>query len=76
MMLIVTRGGGSLEDLLAFNEEARARAIFRSKIPVISAVGHEVDYTIADFICDLRVSIPSAAAELVVPEGMKLLEDV
>lgn len=68
-LLIVGRGGGSMEDLWAFNEESVARAIFHSKLPVVSAVGHEIDFTIADFVADLRAATPSAAAELVAPDA-------
>jgi len=75
-VILVGRGGGSMEDLWAFNEEVVARAIFKSKIPVISCVGHEVDFTIADFVADLRAPTPSAAAELVVKNSQNTQEHI
>ncbi len=75
-VLIVGRGGGSMEDLWAFNEEQVARAIFASEIPVVTAVGHETDYTIADFVADLRAPTPSAAAELVAAETSAIIARV
>lgn len=75
-VLIVGRGGGTAEDLWAFNHESVARAIYNSRVPVISAVGHEVDFTIADFVADLRAPTPSAAAELVAPDCGQLWQSL
>jgi exodeoxyribonuclease VII large subunit len=75
-VIIVGRGGGSLEDLWAFNEEIVARAIYDSVVPVISAVGHEIDYTISDFVADQRAPTPTAAAEMVVPRKADLIEQI
>ena len=71
-LIVVTRGGGNIEDLWEFNEEIVARAIFHSAIPIVSAVGHEIDFTISDFVADLRAPTPSAAAELIVPDIIDL----
>ncbi|MEP6822978.1 MAG: exodeoxyribonuclease VII large subunit [Chthoniobacterales bacterium] len=75
-LIVITRGGGSIEDLWEFNEEIVARAIVDSPLPIVSAVGHEVDFTIADFVADLRAPTPSAAAELIVPDMLDLLRRV
>ena len=71
-LIVITRGGGSMEDLWEFNEEIVARAIFHSAVPIVSAIGHEIDFTISDFVADLRAPTPSAAAELIVPDIIDL----
>ena len=73
-VIIVGRGGGSIEELWAFNEEVVARAIFASRIPIVSAVGHETDFTIADFVADVRAATPTAAAEIVVPDQREIAQ--
>ena len=75
-VIVVTRGGGSIEDLWEFNEEIVARAIYHSAVPIVSAVGHEIDFTICDFVADLRAPTPSAAAELIVPDVIDLQRQI
>ena len=75
-IIVITRGGGSLEDLWTFNDERLARAIFDSHIPVVSAIGHEIDFTICDFVADLRAPTPSAAAEMIFPDKNVLLRNL
>lgn len=75
-IIVLCRGGGSIEDLQPFNDERLARAIYESKIPVVSAIGHEIDFTIADFVSDLRAPTPSAAAELLLPDARVLLDTI
>lgn len=75
-VIVLARGGGSLEDLWAFNEEIVARAIFKSKIPIVTGVGHETDFTIADFVADRRVSTPTAALEILLPDRIEILRQL
>jgi exodeoxyribonuclease VII large subunit len=75
-LIVITRGGGSIEDLWEFNEEIVARAIFDSAVPIVSAVGHEIDFTICDFVADLRAPTPSAASELIVPDVIDLQRQI
>ena len=75
-VLIVGRGGGSIEDLWPFNEDIDARAIFNSNVPIISAVGHEIDFTIADYVADMRAPTPTGAAEMAVPNITDLINHI
>jgi exodeoxyribonuclease VII large subunit len=75
-IVVIARGGGSLEDLWEFNDESLARTIFKYKIPIVSAIGHEVDFTICDFVADLRAPTPSAAAEMITPDIKELIENI
>jgi exodeoxyribonuclease VII large subunit len=75
-VILLSRGGGSLEDLMCFNDEKLARAIYDSQIPVVSAVGHEADYTIADFVSDLRAPTPSLGAKCLIPDASEIRERV
>ena len=74
-LVIIARGGGGAEDFLSFNDENVVRAVFQSKIPIISAIGHETDFTLLDFVADVRAATPTAAAEMAVPE-MSTIPDV
>jgi len=74
--IIIIRGGGSIEDLICFNDEELARTIFKSKTPIVTGIGHETDYTIADFVADKRASTPSIAAKMIVPDKQELLEKI
>ncbi|MBN1633022.1 MAG: exodeoxyribonuclease VII large subunit [Ignavibacteria bacterium] len=75
-VIVLARGGGSIEDLWTFNEEALARELFKSRIPIVSAIGHDTDYTICDFVADRRAATPSAAAEIILPDKNQLLERI
>lgn len=75
-IIVIARGGGAIEDLWSFNEESVARSVFKSKIPIVSAVGHEIDFTICDFVADLRAPTPSAAAEMILPDSTELFRNL